>query len=253
MDIHKPKPVHGLQDLAKEVAIIVLGVLIALGAEQAVDALHWRHKVNEAADAMRLELRDDDGPQAFTRVALFSCFDARLDTIQNAIEAGRDRSEIAVLAAAYRPPIRTWDSEAWRAAIASDVGSHVSADQMVNWSKPYRTMPDLQAVNTQERSDLVSLEPMRRHAGRLSDAETDAMLAATQRLRKDNHVMRERSLILLFGLNRFAMSMAPDQQQRLLEGLRTSYGDCVVTPSISGVDPNDQLDGQRHEQGGAKP
>ena len=30
MDIHKPDPVHSWRDLAKEVGIIVLGVLIAL-------------------------------------------------------------------------------------------------------------------------------------------------------------------------------------------------------------------------------
>jgi hypothetical protein len=30
MEIHKPKPVHGWRDFAKEVGIIVLGVLSAL-------------------------------------------------------------------------------------------------------------------------------------------------------------------------------------------------------------------------------
>jgi hypothetical protein len=45
---------------------------IALGAEQTVEALHWRHKILDAADAMRLEMRDDNGPQAYTRVAVSS-------------------------------------------------------------------------------------------------------------------------------------------------------------------------------------
>ena len=52
MDIHKPKPWHGLREFLKEYVIIVVGVLTALGAEQAVDWLHWRHEVAEARQAL---------------------------------------------------------------------------------------------------------------------------------------------------------------------------------------------------------
>jgi hypothetical protein len=40
MDIHKPKPWHGVREVLKEVGTIVVSVLIALGAEQAVEAIH---------------------------------------------------------------------------------------------------------------------------------------------------------------------------------------------------------------------
>jgi len=42
----------------------VLGVLIALGGVKSVEALHWRHKPEDAEDSMHFELRDDEGPQA---------------------------------------------------------------------------------------------------------------------------------------------------------------------------------------------
>jgi hypothetical protein len=45
MHFHLPKPLHGWRALAGEVGIIVIGVLIALGAEQLVDNLRWRHEV----------------------------------------------------------------------------------------------------------------------------------------------------------------------------------------------------------------
>ena len=48
MDIHKPKPWHGLREFLKEYLIIVVGVLTALGLEQVADMLHWRHKIDEA-------------------------------------------------------------------------------------------------------------------------------------------------------------------------------------------------------------
>ena len=34
MEIHKPKPIHNWRDFLKEVGTIVLGVCVALGAEQ---------------------------------------------------------------------------------------------------------------------------------------------------------------------------------------------------------------------------
>src|SRR6185437_10385130 len=44
MDIHKPKPWHGLREFLKEYVIIVVGVLTALGAEAVVEWAHWRHQ-----------------------------------------------------------------------------------------------------------------------------------------------------------------------------------------------------------------
>jgi len=56
MDIHKPKPWHGSRELAKEIATIVVGVLIALAAEQAVDWLRWRYEIGEARKALGREI-----------------------------------------------------------------------------------------------------------------------------------------------------------------------------------------------------
>jgi len=43
MQVHVPKPLHGWREFAGEVGILVLGVLIALGAERRCSrALVWR-------------------------------------------------------------------------------------------------------------------------------------------------------------------------------------------------------------------
>src|SRR5476649_319958 len=59
MDIHKPKPWHGVREFLKEYAIIVVGVLTALGAEQAVEAAHWHQKVAVVRSALQGELAND--------------------------------------------------------------------------------------------------------------------------------------------------------------------------------------------------
>ena len=59
MHVHLPKPLHGWREFAGEVGIIVLGVLIALGAEQFIESLHWRHQVRETRKAIDSELSHD--------------------------------------------------------------------------------------------------------------------------------------------------------------------------------------------------
>jgi hypothetical protein len=55
MEFHKPKPVRSWRELLTEIGIIMIGVLLALGGEQTVEAIHWQHKVDAAAQAMLLE------------------------------------------------------------------------------------------------------------------------------------------------------------------------------------------------------
>jgi len=59
MDIHKPKPWHGVREFGKELSTIVLGVLIALAGEQAVEWIHHQSEVGEAREALREEIGQD--------------------------------------------------------------------------------------------------------------------------------------------------------------------------------------------------
>jgi hypothetical protein len=59
MDIHKPKPWHGVREFLKEYLIIVVGVLTALAFEQTVEWLHVRADVGDARAALHGEMADD--------------------------------------------------------------------------------------------------------------------------------------------------------------------------------------------------
>ena len=82
MDIHKPKPWHGVREFLKEYVIIVVGVLTALGAEQAVEWLHWRHEVASARQTLRPEyLRIVR--LVGVRVAQLPCIAERVDALND--------------------------------------------------------------------------------------------------------------------------------------------------------------------------
>ena len=50
------KPMHGWRAFWGEVGIIVLGVLIALGAQQLVETFQWRREVAGFRDSLREEI-----------------------------------------------------------------------------------------------------------------------------------------------------------------------------------------------------
>lgn len=77
MHFHLPKPLHGWRELAGEVGIIVVGVLIALAAEQVVESFHERSLRSDARDSINDEIRQN--LDAFRRRAVVQpCINARL-------------------------------------------------------------------------------------------------------------------------------------------------------------------------------
>jgi hypothetical protein len=58
MHVHLPKPLHGWREFAGEVGIIVVGVLIALGAEQVVETIHWRNELAAERASLLQEASD---------------------------------------------------------------------------------------------------------------------------------------------------------------------------------------------------
>lgn len=56
MHFHLPKALHGWREFAGEVGIIVIGVLIALGAEQLVEDWRWHERLAAAQKTIDFEL-----------------------------------------------------------------------------------------------------------------------------------------------------------------------------------------------------
>ncbi len=60
MEVHPPEhPIHTWRDFFIHIATIVVGLLIAIGLEQTVEALHHRHLVHEAEANLRDEIRSN--------------------------------------------------------------------------------------------------------------------------------------------------------------------------------------------------
>jgi hypothetical protein len=233
MDIHKPKPIRNWREFLKEYAIIVIGVLTALGAEQAVEWAHWRHRVADAVEAIELELRDDDGTAAYTRAAAVSCFDRQLDAIQKAIEDDRPRTEITGLIRHYAPPGFVWDRNAWDALLASDVASHVAPERMINWGYVYSFVVPINERLEKQIDDMTALNPTRKNGDRLTASEADTMLAAVARLRTNNRRLGRGGGAVLGAMARAGITLTQAQRTSIIGDLRSVYSGCVIEPRIA--------------------
>src|SRR5579864_4161644 len=115
MHFHLPKPLHGWREFVGEVGIIVLGVLIALGAEQLVESIHSREELRQVRAALQGELADDRARWEYMSAAE-SCSLRRLNALDNWL-AGSPTS--AHLTDAYPNILLNLHSSSWDIAKAS--------------------------------------------------------------------------------------------------------------------------------------
>lgn len=236
MDIHKPKPWHGVREFLKEVGTIVIGVLIALIGDQAVERLEWAHKVHAAEDAMRAELLVDDGPQIYQRAAMHDCLTARLDAIRAGLETGAPRAELVRLIDGYHLDFLTYDSLAHDDATHAGVADHMSPAALETWTRAYSAMPSMERTNDQEAQDLARLRGLRRAGGPLSEAEQTHALDAIEALRVEEHNMAHSAAYVLPDLRRLG-AFDPARMKLFLDRARGWYGEACVQNKPDGWRP----------------
>jgi thiamine pyrophosphate-dependent acetolactate synthase large subunit-like protein len=227
MHFHLPKPLHGWREFVGEVAIIVLGVFIALIAEGAVEAWNWHEKVQVAESAMQQELLSDDGPQMVQRLAMHGCISSLLDQTRAAVEAGASRKQLASLIDRYWVDDRTYDHIALDAAEAADVASHLGQERFSQFATAYSRMEVLETVNHREASDWASLRAFRRSGGPVADAEKDRLLEAIEALRHDDAVMWLGSTRKVPQIRQFGQ-LDRARVDGFLADARDHYGSCVL-------------------------
>ena len=234
--MHKSKLVSNWRELLKEWGIIVLGVLTALLAEQAVQSFDWHHKVDAAIADMNNELSAADGPEAYTRLAAHDCIAMRLDAIRAAVESG-DRAQSGKQIDSFWLPQRTWDSLAREAATASDVASHMPHERMLGYRIAYEVVPDMQRIADKELADLGHLRALPRTGGPIETAEKLQETDAVEALRLDNDAMAREAQFTLAHIETLNLRFERHFVTRDMLEARSHFGSCLSIPRIAAAPP----------------
>jgi hypothetical protein len=137
MHVHLPKPLHGWRAFVGEVGIIVVGVLIALGAGQIVEAVHDRDVAEQARENVRAEAAlDASFIQA--RLAEQGCVERRLSELSDILgRAGEGDLEPQPTWISL-PPTIPFVTGRWQAATASGRNSLFSAAEQEQFGQLYQ-------------------------------------------------------------------------------------------------------------------
>jgi hypothetical protein len=159
MDIHKPKAAHSIREFLVEIGTIICGILIALGLEQVVTAMHHRELVKRGEDA----LRDN-----FGRFVTFSvvadreapCMVARASELRAILDAAGNSRRIGRVGSIPQPVPVPWQIETWEAMVASGAAPYLPQGRAVLYSRIAMSGIDLYNAATHEWEEWHALQSL---------------------------------------------------------------------------------------------
>lgn len=172
LDVHAPDhSIHGVRDFFLHLLTITAGLLIALGLEATVEAVHHRHQRREAEAMIRHEIQEnlkdlkESAPGAVEELN-------KMTRVLHTLE-GRIQGQPGVLHEEdfgfHEAPIQ---DAAWRTASSTGVLSYMEYSQVERFSAAYKEQQLLQTMEEQALEDYLEVEPVLSHHGSELSVET---------------------------------------------------------------------------------
>lgn len=163
-----PKPLKRWRVFAGEVGTIVLGVLLALGAQEFVQSLHWQREVRETRKALDAELsRNLAGFRH--RMVQGQCIASRVAELERWLEGFRNGSPLALKGPITGPAGFAVRTAVWEVT-DGEIASRMPLEAKLSYAGLYdslRLYSDLRGQEMEAWSGLVEYE----ESSRLSEAD----------------------------------------------------------------------------------
>jgi hypothetical protein len=191
MHLHLPKPLHGWREFVGEVGIIVIGVGIALAAEQLLETGHWGRVVKEEGQALEQEVQDNHGT-LLVRVLMQPCIDRRLNELAEVFRRHDAGQPLGLQGPIGRPTVFAGSETTLQMAIADQSLSHMPLARKQAIFNTYGSYDLFRTTADEERSGWRSLQGIN-HAATL-DAEDWRDLRKAYDAVVDNNVSMQANL-----------------------------------------------------------
>jgi len=159
MQVKLPKPLHGWRAFVGEVGIIVLGVLIALGAQQLVEDWQWRKEVRAERASLLQEASDMMGVIA-ARNAQVPCVDQRLAEIHTILERHRRGEPLGLVRGIAHPTQAAATRGTWQIALAGQALTHMPHAEKLAFSDAFGGFDGWDKAMVREREVWLRLTPL---------------------------------------------------------------------------------------------
>ena len=168
MHFHLPKPLHGWRAFLGEVGIIVLGVLIALGAEQLVQKAHQQQEGIQAERVIRNEIGLNLG-RLQSRRGIYGCVRGRIEEIQRLLDSTSSNTDFVPPAWIGRPQYWSFLNSRWEAESQAGRAALVDGGRLSQYGVMYNRMQNLLSEMDAEQADWAKLRTLE-HLHRLDAA-----------------------------------------------------------------------------------
>jgi hypothetical protein len=239
MHFHLPKPLHGWRQFFGEVGIIVIGVLIALGAEQVAQSVHWRFETDQLRASLHREIKDDLQNAAYD-VAVSPCVRGRIRRLDrelsesgtswrgDAADDGKDARWQALPVAFKVSDVEGFYTDGqWQTALASGALAHISESERNGFSYAYGAIADLSSYAKDEDKIAARLQPLAMPQ-RLSDEQRVAFETDLASLDRVNALLTVYSRKMLEGGRRGGIAPRPADIEAVYQQARADYGACAT-------------------------
>ena len=184
---HKPKAVHGWREFFKEYAIIVLGVLTALTAEQVAEHFRWQGAVAEGRDALHREMAFDDGYMR-DRLLISPCTDKSIQQLSALIE-GASRTGALPKTGEGDFPGRRLETSQWENERASQSLTHFPRAEREVLGRYYAQIDAMKTWDDQEIEAWAHLAVLDHGPKKLGEADVAQLRVAIETARRMQFLM----------------------------------------------------------------
>ena len=232
--LHVPKPIHGWRQFFNEVAVIAVGIAIALGGEEVVTAWNEHRHAGKSFEAIKDEVEVNLGRMQ-ARIATADCIDARLDEVAAYIEhpEGKKRPNWV-----GRPQVWAMQSSAVGAARSYGSLTVLPREDQMTIATVYSSMDQFADIEKDEQwawAELRSITEDRE----VTDSDKASLRQAIQRARYAAWLMRTTAEQAIQEARAIGVKPAPigNGSQSVCVPMDTPYDEAVRLSSKSGREP----------------
>jgi hypothetical protein len=149
-------PPHGWRAVGWELAVVTVGVLMALAAQQWVEMLNWRSDVRAEREVLRAEVRDNLNAIQ-DRLVLGPCLERKLAEVQSVLDRAANGTPLGIKGTVGLPLPSSGAKGAWSIALAGQALSHMPHGEQLGFSNAYAQFENWDRIREEEREAWLDL------------------------------------------------------------------------------------------------
>ena len=224
MDEQNPRPGRSWRGFLKEYAIIVIGVLTALAAQQAAEWWNWRNQVADARGVIATELANNVR-QATYRLRSAACVERRLDALAVILDGAAKTGSLPPVGDIASPPRGFWPSGAWESLVASQTATHFPRPMLTQLTIAYQMVTRLNEISTIEVAAWSGLYAMVGPGRRLDPAGEERIRDALSQVRSASRAMVITSGLLIGNIKTMGLVFSPEDRALIAQGEKAPLHD----------------------------